>query len=547
VVVEQIRRAMSSVRTSDPPWSIADNLTARVTAPIAAETLPPAPGIPEPQPGAALAPGPAQRYAWSHPTIRGCSVIPTDAMRRGLRFGTLLVALPALAAARQSAGGLDWTRFGYDAGRSSAPSAPMGVTAANLGSLRRRQVQLDGTVDASAIYLHAAHVMGETRDVFFVTTTYGKTLAIDADSGTILWRYTPRAYGTWSSGYRITTATPVADPDRAFIYAAAPDGMIRKLAVEDGRAVWKTAITRLPEREKIAASLNFFRGRVIATTGGYIGDAPPYQGHVAVLDAATGRLIHVWNALCSDRRELMRPRSCDASDAAIWGRAGAVVDTATGHLFVATGNGPWDGRTSWGDATLELDADATAVVGNYTPTNTEELEATDADLGSTSPVLLGGGLVAQGGKDGRIRLLEWPAMRGAAPHRGGERQVLATPSGDDLFTAPAVATIGGATWLFAADNRGTAAWTLRGGRLMPMWQKRNAGTSPVVADGLVFVYDPRGGLRVYEARSGRLVANLECGRGHWNSPIVVDGRIALPEGNANSQRTSGVLDIWRVG
>ncbi len=34
--------------------------------------------------------------------------------------------------------------------------------------------------------------------------------------------------------------------------------------------------------------------------------------------------------------------------------------------------------------------------------------------------------------------------------------------------------------------------------------------------------------------------------GHWNSPIVVDGRIALPEGNSNDHSTSGILDIWRL-
>ena len=38
---------------------------------------------------------------------------------------------------------------------------------------------------------------------------------------------------------------------------------------------------------------------------------------------------------------------------------------------------------------------------------------------------------------------------------------------------------------------------------------------------------------------------LTAGSGHWNSPIVTDGRIALPEGDANDHRTSGVLDIWR--
>ncbi|HVB37743.1 MAG TPA: hypothetical protein VND92_04365, partial [Vicinamibacterales bacterium] len=314
----------------------------------------------------------------------------------------------------------------------------------------------------------------------------------------------------------------------------------------DGHVVWSTAITRLPQREKIASALNVFRGRVMATTGGYIGDEPPYQGHVAILDAGTGQLSHVWNSLCSDRTGLLDPSSCPESDSAIWGRAGAVIDPRTGDIFVATGNALWDGRTYWGDATLELDPDATRIVGNYTPANTEALNDADLDIGSTSPVLLGGDRVAQGGKDGKIRLLSVPRIQGTTPHRGGEIQIVSTPSGDDLFTAPAVMHAGTATWLFAADNGGTAAWMLRDGRLQPAWHNGHGGTSPVVAGGLLYVYDPRGGLRVYVPETGRDVATLECGPGHWNSPIVIDGRIALPEGNANRRATSGVLDIWRV-
>jgi len=442
--------------------------------------------------------------------------------------------------------GHDWTRFGWDAGRSNASTAPTGISAANIASLHRQQVRLDGTVDASPIYLAGVRVNGGTHDVFFVTTTYGKTLAIDANDGSILWRYTPPGYASWAGSYRITTATPVADPDRQFIYAASPDGHVEKLAVEDGRVVWSTAITRLPQREKIAASLNDFDGRVIATTGGYIGDEPPYQGHVAILDAVTGRLAHVWNSLCSDRSGLLDPRTCPESDSAIWGRAGAVIDARTGNIFVATGNGRWDGRTYWGDATVELDATATRVLGSYTPVNTEALNEADLDLGSTSPVLLGGGEVAQGGKDGRIRLLSLQAMRGATPHRGGELQMVSTPSGTDLFTAPAVWHSGAATWMFAADNGGTAAWVVRNGRLEPRWRNDHGGTSPVVAGGLLYVYDPGGGLRVYRPETGLEVAVLKCGAGHWNSPIVVDGKIALPEGSANRHLTTGVLDIWRL-
>jgi len=412
-----------------------------------------------------------------------------------------------------------------------------GITARNVRSLSLRRVSLDGTVDSSPIYVGG---------VIVVTTTYGRTEAIDPSTGAVRWRFTPPGYSSWAGSAQLTTATPVADPGGASVYAASPGGRIYKLSLANGHAAWSVSITRLPAREKLAAALNFARGHVIATTGGYIGDAPPYQGHVAVIDAAHGRLLHVWNSLCSNRHALISPSSCPASDSAIWGRSGAVVDPSSGDLLVATGNAPWDGRTNWGDATLRLDPNATRLVGNYTPADTEQLNSSDADLGSTSPVVLDAGHLAQGGKDGKIRVLSVARMRGGAPHRGGELQVVSTPSGTDLFTAPAVWHTGASTWMFAADNGATQAWRWSGGRLRPAWRHATGGTSPVVAGGLLFVYDPGGGLDVYAPTTGALVIRLQCGGGHWNSPIVVDGHVVLPEGNANAHATSGVLDIWSV-
>ncbi|HEX5476115.1 MAG TPA: PQQ-binding-like beta-propeller repeat protein [Vicinamibacterales bacterium] len=453
----------------------------------------------------------------------------------------------ATTTARAAPAGHDWTQFGGDAERSSASDVPTGIDARNVASLQKQTVEIDGTVDASAIYLHGVQVRGGTHDTLFVTTTYGKTLAIDAADGKVLWEYTPPQYSSWAGSRQITNATPIADPGRQFVYAASPDGHVQKLAVSDGHALWSTAITKLPQREKIASPLNEFKGHIVAVTGGYIGDQPPYQGHVAILDANSGRILHVWNSLCSDRAELIDPKSCPESDSAIWGRAGAVIDSQTGHVFVATGNARWDGRTYWGDAVVELDQDATRMLANYTPQNTSELNERDADLGSTSPVLLDPRTIAQGGKDGQIRVLSLEKIAGTAPHQGGEQQTVSTPSGTDLFTAPAVWRTKGTTWMFAADNGGTAAWTFAGGRLSPKWHNDHSGTSPLVAGGLLYVYDQRGGgLRVYEPATGRQLAALACGEGHWNSPMVADGRIILPEGNANSHDMSGVLDIWRV-
>jgi hypothetical protein len=465
---------------------------------------------------------------------------------RAIGFAVVVAAVAACAGASRAASpGSDWTRFGWNAVRSSAPTFSTGISAASLKSLQRQQVQLDGTADSSPIYLHGVQVGGARHDVFFVTTTYGRTEAIDAASGKVLWRFTPPGYSSWAGSAQITNATPVADPSRQSIYAASPAGRIYKLSVANGHSAWSVSITKLPSREKIAAALNFANGHVIAATGGYLGDAPPYQGHVAIISSG-GALLHVWNSLCSNRSGLIEPSSCGASDSAIWGRAGAVVDPTTGQLLVATGNAPWDGQTNWGDAVLRLSADATALVGNYTPTNTEALNAADRDVGSTSPVVLSAGYIAQGGKDGKIRVLSVSRMRGTSPHRGGELQIISTPSGADLFTAPAVWHHSNATWLFAADNGGTAAWRFRNGRLTRAWRNGTGGTSPVVAGGLLWVYDPGGGLNVYDPASGKLVGTLPSGSGHWSSPIVVDGRVALPEGNANDHATSGVLDLWRL-
>jgi hypothetical protein len=458
-----------------------------------------------------------------------------------------LVALAALAVAAVPAvafsgsSGTDYARFGYDTARhGAAPSG--GLTASNVGKLVRHQVQLDGTVDSSPIYLHGVTVHGTKHDVFFVTTTYGRTEAIDATSGSVLWRFTPASYGSLATTPQITNASPVASTDRSAIYAAAPDGKIRKLRVSDGKVLWETSITRDPTHEKMTSSLNVSRGMVVMTTGGYIGDAPPYQGHVVTLSEKTGAILHVWNSLCSDRHGLITPSTCDASDSAIWSRNGAAVDPATGNLVVATGNAPWNGSTNWGDSVLVLSPDASKLLRHWTPADTQHLNETDLDLGSTSPALLAGGYAVQGGKDGKLRLLRLSSLPGVNAKLGGELQTVPTPRGAPLFSEPAVWN---GTWVFVSDAGGTKAWRLRSGRLVPVWSNANGGTSPVVAGNLVFVAGA-GALHVYAATSGHQVASLPFGSElHWQSPIVADGRIALAEGNANDHATTGVLDIYR--
>ncbi len=457
------------------------------------------------------------------------------------------IAPHATAAAAPAA--IDWPEFGRTPQRSNASDASTGIGPAELARLQRRRVALPGTVDSSPIYLHGVEVGGTAHDVFVVTTTYGRTLALDAAAGQILWRFDPPGIAGWDGSAQITNASPIADPDRRYVYAASPDGRIHKLALRDGReqAGWPVAVTRDPRHEKLAGALNIAGGAVIAVTGGYFGDQPPYQGHAVGIARSTGRVLAVFNSLCAQRRRLLAPATCPASDSAIWARAGAVVEPGARRLLVATGNGPYDGRTDFGDSVLELAAGSLHLLQAYTPTEQAQLDASDTDLGSSAPALLPGGLAVTGGKDGILRLLALDRLDGrpsAHPRAtGGEIQRLRTPGGAQLFSTPAV-------WhrmVFVACGGGTAAYALSGRRLRLRWSAAGHGSSPIVAGGLLWVYDVDAAqLDVYLPASGQLLASLDAGPGHWNSPVVAGGRVALPEGNANDHRTTGVLDLYGV-
>jgi outer membrane protein assembly factor BamB len=453
----------------------------------------------------------------------------------------------------------DWTRFDFDAARSGVGPRRTGIGASNLRGLRRRQVKLPGTVDSSPIYLARLKVAGKRRrGVFFVTTTYGITLAIDAESGRTLWKFEPNGIRAWEGSSQITNTTPVADPSRRAIYAASPNGQIHKLSVASGREAsgWPATVTRDASHEKLASALNVSGRNVLATTGGYIGDAPPYQGHVLAINRSTGTIAHVFNSLCSDRQDqVIDPSSCDSSDSAIWARAGAVVIPGSHRILVATGNAPFNGRTDWGDSVLMLAPDASKLLQSYAPADQAQLNDSDADLGSTvaAPLPLPGRgkaryrYAAQGGKDGKLKLLSLSKLNGtgtAGPQTGHEVQLL---DGTWTFTHPVTWRSRGRVFVLSADNGGTVAYEFRGRspRLHVLWRNGTAGSSPVLAGGLLYVFDTQsGGINVYRPRSGRKVGTLASGSGHWNSPIVVDGRIALGEGNANDHDKSGVLDIW---
>jgi outer membrane protein assembly factor BamB len=464
---------------------------------------------------------------------------------------------PAFAASSTAVPGADWPTFDFNAQRTGVGPADTGITPGDLHSLRRITVRIPGTVDSSPIELHAVPVRGHVRDVIIVTTSYGRTLALDAVSGRRLWEFAPAGIRPLLGSSQITTATPIADPDRQFVYVASPDGFVHKLAVSDGHQIWQTRMTYDPHREKLAGALNIAGGQLLVVTDGYDGDAPSYQGHIATIDLQTGRITHVWNSLCSNIRTLIDPPSrCPVSDSAIWGRPGTVVEPDSGNILIATGNGPFNGHTDWGDSVLEL-SPTLRLLHNWTPPNQAALNNGDTDIGSTEPALLpfrpGYRLAVQGGKSGILNLLNLNRLDGGAgpagPRTGGSLQQLDAPGTTDVYSQPAVwRSPGGRVYVYVTTGAGTAAYILGADhRLRPGWHDDQSGTSPVIAGGLLYVYNQdQGLLNVMNPRTGHVYRALPAAGGHWNSPIVVGGRIVLPVGDDNDHRTTGELFIYHL-
>ena len=180
------------------------------------------------------------------------------------------------------------------------------------------------------------------KDLLFVTTQKGSLVAIDAATGTQIWQ--ADTTGNFVDGQG-TSSSPAIDPSGQFVYSYGLDGKVHKYAVangaEDTTKGFPVTVTQSTAVEKISAPLNVGNGFLYTVTSGYDGDFGQYVGHVVAVNLSTGTTT-VWNSLCSTVKQLSAAGFCTQKGSGIWSRAGAVVDPATGNVFVVTGNGNYN-------------------------------------------------------------------------------------------------------------------------------------------------------------------------------------------------------------
>ena len=480
---------------------------------------------------------------------------PQRDVRSKTRRTIALVALATLlTSSLRPAAATDWPVFGFDPARSSFNSAEHTLTRANVHRLHARwQTALGDVADSTPIYLNAVRVGKATMPMLFQTTNNGVTLGIEANTGKIMWKFT-------THGSTVTNSTPAADPSGQAIYVPGIDGKVHKVSAARGRDErapgFPAKITNLPVTEKDASPLNLANGYLYATTSGYYGDRPPYDGHVVAVNLSSGKTT-VFNSLCSTYRHLIHSGTCSQQRSGIWGRGGAVVDPVTslqGRIYVATGNGQYDANTggdNYGDSLLSLTGDLSSMIGSYTPTDFQQLENGDTDLGSSSPGILPAQsssatpyMIVEGGKDAILKVLD----RSSLPGLGGELQEIDLPGG--LFSAPAIwSDSSGRAWIFLGFSEEVTAYQVATNssgvsQLVGIWQtnpgnSQGEGSSPVVANGMVFVAF-NSALVALNATTGKELwssamhsSGTNIGSIHWQSPIVVNGWVYCSDNNGN--------------
>jgi outer membrane protein assembly factor BamB len=393
----------------------------------------------------------------------------------------------------------DLARSGVDAGGGSAKISAQWSSEA-----------LDGDVYAEPL------ISGER---VLVATEGGSVYSLDATSGRVAWR---THVGDPIDGSTLPcgdidplgiTSTPVIDPVTGLVYVVAfvQPGTHELFALDlaSGSVRFHRPVDApgaSPRTHLQRSALSLSHGRVYIPFGGLFGDCGDYHGQVVAVSA-------------DGSGDLLAYQVPSQREGGIWAPSGAAVDDA-GDLFVSTGNSSSESAFDEGNAVIKLSADLRQL-DSFAPTNWQQLNRSDADLGSVGPAIVGGGLLFQIGKTGVGFLLRADHLGGI----GGEEfssQVCRSVYGGTAYSPPFVyvpCTDGVRALRLSNDGKFTVAWS--GPQVL-------AGP-PIVARGAVWTLDRAGDLFGLDPENGNVVLQQHVGEkvAHFATPAAGGGRVFL--------------------
>jgi hypothetical protein len=340
--------------------------------------------------------------------------------------------------------------------RSGAYTAEVRLTTANVNSSsfgRLYERYVDGDTTSQPLYVRGVRTSQGLKNLFFVTTGKNNIYAFDANNGStnpmdgVIWqrnlcRSVPSGVcGETPSRLVGITSTPVIDPSTQTMYVVARcsdntnsplDGAIFIYALNIADGTDRTPPVQIQGTDPTNANVVFdFRcqrnrpglllskGVVYAAFATFSCDAgcanAPYHGWVIGYRASDLTQVAVFST------------SHNGGQVGIWQTGNGLVAADNGAIYFQTGNGPTSEPLEDGFVKLvpTNSPGGLALAGSFRPNNAgivpstvpainppgrRSLSAGDTDLGSGGPMMLPGGRLIGGGKQGRYYVMNSGTM-----------------------------------------------------------------------------------------------------------------------------------------
>ena len=369
--------------------------------------------------------------------------------RVGLGVGLALAGIGPLWAQDEATGPVAVLTQHNDNARTGENTRETTLTLANVkadtfGKLFTRSV--DGYLYAQPLYVPNLRVPGKgIHNVVFLATAHDSVYCFDADdpkASEPIWKvslgtpvpateiYDP-AKTPWTDMLVDIgiTSTPVIDLDTHTIYVEAKTKekgtYVQRLHALDlvtgaerkgspvviqakvkgtGDASENGMLSFDPVKQLQRPGLLLSDGVVYLAFGSHA-DSPPFHGWILGYDAESLQQVCVFNT------------APNGSDAAIWQAGMGMAADEAGNIYAMTGNGTFTANTpggvDYGDTMLKLhpSGKGLTVLDYFTPYNQDAMNAGDADLGGSGPMLIPDThLIIGGGKNGFLYVVRRDRM-----------------------------------------------------------------------------------------------------------------------------------------
>jgi outer membrane protein assembly factor BamB len=393
------------------------------------------------------------------------------------------------------------------------PSSPSSV------HTRWVSARLDGEVYAQPL------VVG---DRIVVATENDTVYSLNATDGAIVWQ---RHVGEPVSGSSLPcgdvdpvgiTGTPVLDARTNRLYAV---GLIQPtrdvlfaLDAMTGRVVASVGVDANgfdPAVQNQRGALTLSRGTIFVPYGGRYGDCGDYHGRLVTVAPTASGFGKLGSYTLPTQRE-----------GGFWAPPGPVV-APDGSVYLASGNSSSSSSYDYGNSVVRLTPNL-RLVDSWAPTDWATLNASDSDVGSTSPVLLPGNRVFQIGKQGIGYLLD-------ASHLGrigGEIHVGDICRGAGVFGG--IAHDGNT--VFVPCTNAVVQVTVNRNSFSTGWTTPISTPGPtVIANAVVWtIATDSGDLIALDQTTGRTLSSKHLGHvpSRFTSPAIGDNQVIAAAGRA---------------